>query len=362
MAAQPRRYLGILILAPLGIALIVVVLAVVFLFLLLASPRTKSVAWSYASLSIPRTVDIPCGSDVDAKINTDPGTTPSRFVLGSGCTFSASALLRPKTGDQIACEKDPTFTERPPALDPQTYCTINGSSLVTVMKPQGSVMLEGIAVEGGKFTGSTGSGVGIAAGGMLDSSKMFGIEVRNTEGAGISSANGTLSQIELTNTTTNPRALGFIGSGVKAVDEFYIDSSYIHDNQGNGIWCDVECNDTGTDSFVARDNLVMNNGRAGIRYERVGMESSHGEAMIYDNIVRGNATQELRGGIDIRDAQDAEVFSNVFGENGGNLGVRATDSGRSTRPDLKNVIVRDNTMNSDDVRTCGGVVTCSGNN
>jgi hypothetical protein len=360
MAPQPRRYLGILIL--IGSALILVVLAATFLFLLLASPRTKSVAWTYATLSVGRTVDIPCGSDIDQKINADPGTTPSRFVLGDGCTFSASALIRPKTGDQIACEKDPIFTERPPALDPQTYCTINGSSLVTVMKPQGSILIEGIAVEGGKFTGSTGSGVGIAAGGMLDSSKMFGIEVRNTEGAGISSANGTLSQIELSNTTTNPKALGFIGSGVKAVDEFYIDSSYIHDNQGNGIWCDVECNDTGVDKFVARENLVMNNGRAGIRYERVGMESSHGEAMIYDNTVRGNGTQELRGGVDIRDASDAEVFRNVFGENGGNLGVRTTDSGRSSRPDLKNITVRDNTMNGDDVRTCGGVVSCSSNN
>src|SRR3712207_7395091 len=52
-------------------------------------------------------------------------------------------------------------------------------------------------------------------------------------------------------------------------------------SQGNGIWCDAECNDTSLGTFIVEDTLVVNNGRAGIRWEKVGGTTA-GEALIQD--------------------------------------------------------------------------------
>jgi hypothetical protein len=103
------------------------------------------------------------------------------------------------------------------------------------------------------------------------------------------------------------------------------------------------------------DSVVFDSDRAGIRYE-----NSANEALIEDNELHGNGLVERRGGVDIRDAQNALVRNNTFGDNGG-IGVRATDSGRSNRVDLSNVRVVDNDMNGDRIVTCGGPVVCSGN-
>ena len=53
--------------------------------------------------------------------------------------------------------------------------------------------------------------------------------------------------------------------------------------------------------------------------------------------------------------------------NGNWIGVRATDSGRSDRVDLKNIVVKTNnfglteTRDHDRIVTCGGQVSCDGN-
>ena len=43
------------------------------------------------------------------------------------------------------------------------------------------------------------------------------------------------------------------------------------------------------------------------------------------------------------------------------IGVRATDSGRSDRVNLEDVVVENNNMNGDRTVNCGGPVECSGN-
>ena len=98
--------------------------------------------------------------------------------------------------------------------------------------------------------------------------------------------------------------------------------------------------------FWIHDNLVVNNDRAGIRFERVGEVADAGEALIENNKVHGNSLRLSRGGIDIRDAQNALVRNNVFGGRPSPVlpthatatawRMRATDSGRSDRPDLLN--------------------------
>ena len=91
---------------------------------------------------------------------------------------------------------------------------------------------------------------------------------------------------------------------------------YVHDEQGNGLWCDVGCsNDPAiapqecpTGCFWVHDSVVVNSDRAGIRYE-----NSPNQALFENNEIHGNGIKERRGGIDIRDSQNALVLNNDFG-------------------------------------------------
>jgi hypothetical protein len=332
-----------------------------------------------------RIVNIPCGQDIDATINADPRGTASRFVLGADCTFVASATIVPSDGDEVACAVAPTFVQRGPAYDPTTRCTVAGSASVeNVFRPMGqggttaTVRFEGIKITGGNFTGSNGTGAAISEGSMTNLSSHYGIEVRDNEAAGILSAKGTFERVELTNNTLDSNALGFIGSGMKARNEVEVRNSYIHDTQGNGLWCDNYCEDSPTathpNGFWVHHNLVVNNGRAGIRFERVGDVSTAGEALIEYNEVHGNSPNEKRGGISVRDAQNATIYNNRFGEmsisgvtypaNARNVAIIASDSGRSDRPNLYNIDIVNNTLNGEIIKGCelpDTVVACSGN-
>jgi hypothetical protein len=142
----------------------------------------------------------------------------------------------------------------------------------------------------------------------------------------------------------------------------------VHDEQGNGLWCDVGCDPDSdrTNGFWVHHSVVVNSDRAGIRYE-----NSATKAVIEYNELHGNGRVERRGGVDIRDSQNATVRNNIFGPatiagvsypaNGDRIGVRATDSGRSDRVDLSNVKVENNNMNGDRIVSCGGQVVCTGN-
>ena len=354
------------------------------LVMLLAFTLLQTSAANAASRIIP----IECGKDIDAVINTDPVGTGTLFRLTGDChderqnpqPFTASATIQPKDGDGIICSIPATLNPLPLsnspgffAYDPETHCTINGASGVTqVIKPQGLFYMNGIMVTGGTFTGAAATGVGIAEGQMDNNSVVRGSVVRDTQGAGISNAHGFHHQIELTNTTTNPNALGFIGSGIKGINEFNIQYSYVHDNQGNGIWCDVYCTDQTSaqfSSFHAKFNLVVNNGRAGIRWERIGdfggaSQANSGEAIIENNELYGNGKDTTRGAIDIRDAQDALVQNNYFRSNWGGIAIRASDSGRSDRPDLDNIDIVNNILNREQLKGCelpDNIVFCLGN-
>src|SRR5918998_3216012 len=329
-----------------------------------------------------RIVNIPCGQDIDATINADPRTTASRFVLGADCPFAASATIVPSNGDEVACAVAPTFVQRGPAFDPTTRCTVAGSTGVdNVFRPIGqggttaTVHFEGITITGGDFTGSSGTGTAIAEGSMTDFSSHFGIEVRDNDAAGILSAKGTFERVELTNNTRDPNALGFIGTGMKARSEVEVKESYIHDTQGNGLWCDESCVDASNmpNGFWVHHNIVVNNGRAGIRWENVG-GSTAGEALIENNEVHGNSPDANRGGISVRDAKDATIQANTFGgatiagvsygPNSGGIAIIASDSGRTDRPDLFNIDILNNTLNGEATKGCelpDQIVACSNN-
>ncbi len=318
-----------------------------------------------------RIVDIPCGQDVDATINADPKGTATRFVLDA-CNYTVSETVKTEQGDEIAGPVG-SLIQHGSAFDPQPVATITGSANVTqVLKPQGTVRLEWLTVQGGNFNGNAGTGVGLAGGQMSPSSVVDAVVIKDNEGAGVSNFNGTFVRSELTNNTTDPNALGFIGSGLKAVNEVVVKQSYIHDTQGNGIWCDEECNDTSLGTFIVQDSLVVNNGRAGIRWENVGGTAA-GEALIQRNEIHGNSYDARRGGISMRDAENAIVQNNHFGavtiagvsypRNADGVAIIASDSGGADRPNLFNIDIMNNILNGETVKGCelpNTLVACAG--
>ena len=320
--------------------------------------------------ALPRIVPIPCGGDIDQIINGDDRDTPSRFVLAANCSnpFVASATIVPSNGDEVACAVAPTFVQRGRAAqDPTTKCTVAGSASVeNVFRPIGkggttaTVRFEGIKITGGNYTGSSGSGAGIAEGSMTDSSYHYGIEVMNNDAAGILSAKGTFDRVEFTNNTLVSGALGVIGAAIKARNEVEVKNSYVHDTQGNGLWCDNECADANTANgkFWIHDNLVVNAGRGGIRWEGVSL----GEALIQYNEIYGNSYDASRGGVSIRDAKDAEVKNNTFGSNANRVAIIASASGKSGRPPLRNIDIWGNNLNGEIIKGCelpDDVVDCT---
>jgi hypothetical protein len=121
---------------------------------------------------------------------------------------------------------------------------------------------------------------------------------------------------------------------------------------------------------------VVNNGRAGIRWENVGSESAAnpGQALIENNEVHGNSPDERRGGISVRDAQNAIIQNNRFGAvtiagvayppNSSKVAIIASDSGRSDRPNLSDIHIESNTLNGETIKGCelpGTVVDFAGN-
>jgi hypothetical protein len=334
------------------------------------------VFYSLANAETP-IVKIPCGKDIDATLNNTnlyPRSTPQRFELGADCTFTASATIVPSNGDEVACEVKPTFVQLTPAsdptkaaFDPRTRCTVEGPGVENVFRPIGqggttaTVRFEGITITGGKYTGSTGSGAGIAEGSMTDTSYHYGIEVMDNEAAGILSAKGTFDKVEFTNNTKASNALGVIGAGLKARNEVEVKNSYIHETQGNGLWCDNYCVDSVRGQFSVHNNLVVKNGRAGIRFERVGDVSNAGEALIVENEVHQNSANENRGGISVRDAQNAIIRNNRFGaatiagvayDPNTRAAIIASDSGRSSRPNLGNILIESNILNREIIKGC----------
>ena len=131
-----------------------------------------------------------------------------------------------------------------------------------------------------------------------DTSSLYAVHITGTDAAGITNAHGTFERIELDDTTQDPNFLGFTGSGLKAINEVEVRTSYIHNNQGNGLWCDVYCRDSADhpNGFWVHENLVVDNGRAGIRFEQVGDVTDSGEALIENNEVHGNSTGAVHGG------------------------------------------------------------------
>jgi hypothetical protein len=347
-------------------------------------PNEPPSAWPYSDCE----KDIKPGADIDNVINSDPSGSATTFCVYAGrYTVSTQATL--KAGDKLKGEPgtvdtiDLTRTTNT-ATKPTPKVELVGSGTDNLLRADGS----GISISWVDLTGAkgTGNGTGAIAAGSAGSDFLVQFaRIHNNASLGISNMKGTVLDSEFFENSEADSSLGFNGSAVKGITEYVAGRVFVHEEQGNGLWCDVGCKNSArtdlnmtkecpTGCFWVYDSVVVNSGRAGIRYE-----NSASEALFENNEIHGNGETEWRGGIDIRDSQNATVVNNNFGRatitidgvevdyppNGNRIGVRATDSGRSDRVNLSNVKVENNNfglpdtnMNRDRLVTCGGQVVC----
>lgn len=113
---------------------------------------------------------------------------------------------------------------------------------------------------------------------------------------------------------------GWEAGATKFVDttEMIFQHNWVHDNDGAGVWFDIDNRDA-----IIRSNLVEGNSQVGIFYE-----ISYG-ARIYDNISRNNGAEaigDMGGGIYVSSSSDVEVFRNAI--YGNRTSVLATQGDR----------------------------------
>ena len=324
------------------------------------------------------------GGDLDAVVNADSSTMATTFCVHAG-TYTISEPLTLKNGDKLIGQEGDLRTLGP-ATFPDTTVP-NNPAVKVVAGPNVGVGVRGfgsnievawIDISGAKTTsGCTGTGVGIAAGSTDGTFKAHHNYIHDNYSVGIGNAHGSIKYNEFASNTRNSNCIGNNGAGVKGVTEYEAAFNYVHDEQGNGLWCDRGCDDdpmyndptSGLGGFWAHHNVVVNNARGGIR-----IENSPNAALIENNEIHGNSRLAVRGGVSIRDSQNATVRNNVFGRvtigsvtydyNRDKVAVRASDSGRTDRTDLWNVDIVNNTLNNETIKGCelpDNVVYCSGN-
>jgi parallel beta-helix repeat protein len=294
------------------------------------------------------------GDNIATIINNDSGTKATRFCVHRG-NYPVSTQATLKAGDKLDAEPG-TWISVGLATDPNPVVKLEGSGSDNLLRADGN----GISISWVDLSGASGTGNGtgaIAAGSAGSDFLVEFAQIHNNASLGISNMKGTVLDSEFFSNSEASSSLGFNASAVKGITEYEAGRVYVHDEQGNGLWCDVGCSndDARANGFWVHHSVVINSERAGIRYE-----NSPNQALFQYNEIRGNGISEHRGGIDIRDSQNAQVLNNKLSANNG-IGVRATDSGRSDRVNLLNILVKENDLGGDRIVTCGGPVACINN-
>jgi hypothetical protein len=319
-------------------------------------------------------------------VNADSSTRATTFCVHGG-TYTIDRTVTLRSGDQIQGQPG-TLTSVGPATKsvPPVQVTAGANNVNELIRANGSnIQIVWLDLSGatGRYSNGepvAGTGTAIAVGQSNGTFLARYLRVHNNDGAGITNMKGRVFDSEFFSNTEDANFLGFIGSAVKGVTEFEAARNFVHDEQGNGIWLDLGTNDPARkNGYWVHHNLVVNNARAGIRYENSppgladGMHLSEITALIEYNEVYGNSAGAPLAPrpISIRNSQNAVVRANVFGEatiegvqyshNGQNVAVRAADAGLSDRIDLWNVDIIDNVLNGETIvlsTTKGETLAC----
>lgn len=323
------------------------------------------------------------GDDLDAIVNADPAAKPSTFCVQAG-TYNVDNTVKVQDGDKILGEPG-TLEERGRALDPDPVVkVVNAGSLSRVFDASGNVHVEWLEMQGSasgaRYTNDTaetcinwseessrcpanGTGMAIGAGNSGPNSVFKYLELHTNPANCITGVSGKLFGSDLHDCSQNADYWGFSAGALKTITEAEVARNYVHDNEAVGLWCDQGCRNTPARSagFWVHDNVVVNNGRAGVRYEFSPMPGypSQSSALVERNRLAGNDW----GGADMHDAQNATFRSNIFGPQaiagvsyGGNgsgfQALQFSDSGKAERTNLRNGNAFRNRMNGETIGGC----------
>jgi hypothetical protein len=345
-------------------------LTLVFGSVLMACLATIALSFTKAEASacvanvqpVREVVPVPATTDIANFVNTrSPDTKRQVFQLAPNTTYHVNALIILRAGDALSGavpSGTPRMVGRATDPDPTTKL-VNGAALESLIGLRGDNTITWLDISGADYKGQPGGGSAISAGSGNDNTLIQFNRIHDNGAAGITNARGHIIDNQIDHNTTEPAALGSIGSGVKGIYEYEAGCNYVHDNLGHGLWGDVLMKDTTVGSFNVHDNYLYNNGRAGVRFEQA--DCSGAEFSAVGNIIKNNGFNTMRGGVSIHDACNSYVANNTFGGNRDKVGVRITDSGRSDRPDTKNATVENNTMSLDIIKLGTGVSTSADN-
>ena len=165
----------------------------------------------------------------------------------------------------------------------------------------------------------------------------------------------------------------WLGKGAAGIKWFHahgvtVTNSFVHDNYGNGVWCDAQCGD-----FTVTNNIITCNLRKGVFYEKGGeSDGSFGGAVyvgfmtVTGNTIQDNNTERSyqgSAGVSILASKNALVADNIFGGNMRAIIVRDDPSRVADDKHgwlVSNVTLRNNVLNGDEVVGCAlAGVTCS---
>ena len=290
------------------------------------------------------TVNVEPESTLPATVAAAPhGTT---FCLGSG-TYSIASPVVAKTGDSFVGSS----SDRPVIDASATTIGIDARAAA-------SVTLENIVVSGASIgpgpTQCPACGRGVFASNGI---QLWNVELTGNGQNGLSGSQNTSTPWLIVDSQIvgngSVAELGYTSGGVKGVNPYTILDSYVADNIGSGIWCDVGCVG-GT--WTVEGNTVEGNTRNGILYE-----ISDAGATIEDNFVEGNNTSGgAFSGIKLEASGNATVENNTSAQNLSSQ-IRVDSSGRKGSI-VENDSIIDNTVDGGRIIGCTlSGVSCSGN-
>jgi hypothetical protein len=225
-----------------GRLILLVPLLALFAFVDTTEDRAEAATWGCTGK------DIKPGNDIDNIINNDPSGTATTFCVDAG-TYQVSAPAILKAGDKLIGQPGTTnFVQKCTAgscvntnvPQPIPVVKLVGSGTDNLLRARGTgISISWVDLSGARGTGS-GSGA-IAAGSAGSDFLVEYSRIHNNDSLGISNMKGRVLHSEFFENSEDLASLGFNGSAVKGITEFEAGHLFVHDEQGNGIWCDVGC-------------------------------------------------------------------------------------------------------------------------
>ena len=221
-----------------------------------STPMATPVA-APAAPSSACTANLQPGDDLAIEVSdAPPGTV---FCLAAG-TYHLLQTVMPKSGDTFIGDA----ADRPLIDASQTTVGFDGHTTSGVTYE--NLLIEDAHLNGSKSQCSAYCGRGIWGGNAL---RVFNVGFSGNQQAGIAGSEGTTTPMadrrQPVRRQREPSPRSAISSGgIKGSNAYTILNSYVADNVGSGIWCDVGCLG-GT--WTVEGNAVGDNTAGGIRYE-----------------------------------------------------------------------------------------------